>query len=117
MEGNGYLTCYFCGQNTVKRSYGDKANDTGRLELYCTSQHCDARETTLIVLRDGNSADARADVRVLRALDDGHTALEEEPSELEFKTVGELMNTTREDVTLRRIDRGDVAGAARSLGR
>jgi len=66
----GYAQCYFCGEHTAKLSGTDLRSDSGRVEVYCDNGDCDAREVTVIVTRDGNRADMRADVRILRALDD-----------------------------------------------
>jgi hypothetical protein len=63
--------CYFCGDSTVIRSWGDIEEDTGRLELYCDNQACSARSFTVLVRIDGVSAANRADNRVLNWLDRG----------------------------------------------
>lgn len=52
LEGPGYLVCPFCGARSAKRSYGDEAADNGRLKLYCTNEHCQAREIVVLVLKD-----------------------------------------------------------------
>lgn len=67
-NGSG-ACCYFCGSQTVKLSMGDYAGDTGRVEVYCDNPQCEAREVTLIVIRDGSGAGRRADVRALEAID------------------------------------------------
>ncbi|QJW36465.1 hypothetical protein [Cellulosimicrobium protaetiae] len=46
-------------------------DDDGRLQVYCDSEMCDAREVEIIVTRDGHQARDRADVRALVAIDDG----------------------------------------------
>lgn len=65
------VRCYFCGGETAIGSYGDLPDDTGRLELYCDNELCDAREVVILVRRDGDDAYVRADVRALRAIDEG----------------------------------------------
>nr|WP_202473915.1 hypothetical protein [Streptomyces sp. SID5466] len=69
-QGTGQtLPCYFCGEKTAILAFGDLPDDPGRLELYCDSPMCDAREVVVLVLRDGASADERADVRALEEVD------------------------------------------------
>ena len=63
------VLCYFCGSQTMKRSSSDVDADHGRIEMYCDSQMCQAREVIIIIRRDGAGAHRRADVRALRALD------------------------------------------------
>ncbi|MFB8181533.1 hypothetical protein ACFC8N_37040 [Streptomyces sp. NPDC055966] len=65
------LPCYFCGERTAMTSWGDLPDDTGRLEVYCDNELCDAREVVVLVQRDGAGAHDRADVRALRAIDTG----------------------------------------------
>ncbi|PYC80495.1 hypothetical protein C7C46_12390 [Streptomyces tateyamensis] len=65
------LPCYFCGSNTAMLSDHDDDRDTGRVELYCDNQDCDAREVVILVLRDGAGAHDRADVQALHAVDAG----------------------------------------------
>lgn len=62
--------CYFCGQQSAIISSGDLDNDAGRLEIYCDSPDCEAREIAVIVMRDGCHASLRADVRVLQWIDE-----------------------------------------------
>lgn len=116
-EGPGYLDCYFCGQKSVKRSYGDKADDNGRLELYCTSEYCEAREMTVIVLKDTIQAHHRADVRILAALDhdiDELTAITVDV--LPLRTLQDVMREPEPPLTARRTNRDDVVAAARGWG-
>lgn len=116
-EGSGYLDCYFCGNKSVKRSYGDEDADTGRLELYCTSEYCEAREMTVIVLKDTIQAHHRADVRLLQALDDNiHelSPLTDEVPPLRF--LRDVMNAPEPPITERRTNREDVVVAARGWG-
>ncbi|MFF9607840.1 hypothetical protein ACF1GY_37250 [Streptomyces sp. NPDC014684] len=68
-RGTDHLPCYFCGGHTAVLSFGDRTDDTGRLELYCENQMCDAREVVVLVQRDGAGAHDRADVRALREVD------------------------------------------------
>lgn len=73
-DSAGYAQCYFCGDMTAKLSADDLNGDSGRVEVYCNNGNCDAREIVVIVARDGNHSDRRADVRILDALDrDNHT--------------------------------------------
>ncbi|MBZ6211615.1 hypothetical protein KVH31_34535 [Streptomyces olivaceus] len=65
------VQCLFCGGQTVKRSSSDDDEDPGRIELYCDNGSCDAREMVLLVRRDGEKADLRADVMALRMVDEG----------------------------------------------
>ncbi len=116
-EGPGYLDCYFCGNKSVKRSYGDIASDTGRLELYCTSEYCEAREMTVIVLKDTLQAHHRADVRLLHALDDDvHELATLDDDHIPLRTLGEVMNAPEPPLVERRTHRGDVVVAARGWG-
>lgn len=115
-QGPGYLDCYFCGQKSAKRSYGDASNDNGRLELYCTSDGCEAREMTVIVLRDTIQAHHRADVRVLEALDKDIHELLPAPDVLPLRTLGDIMSAPKPPLTKRRTNRADVVVAARGWG-
>lgn len=114
-EGAGYLTCYFCGEISVKRSYGDFPEDNGRLELYCTNQNCEAREVAVIVLKDAIGAHRRADVRVLHALDEGVSEIGQQVGP-EFFTLGELNELRRDSPVGRRTEHGDVVVAAKGRG-
>ena len=69
--GMGYAQCLMCGAETLKLSSTDVWADTGRLTLYCDNMNCDAREMELVVTRDNGRALRRADVRALKAIDDG----------------------------------------------
>jgi hypothetical protein len=71
LEAGQTVRCYFCGGETAISSYGDLPGDTGRLELYCDNELCDAREVVVLVSRDGEGAHLRADVRALEAIDEG----------------------------------------------
>jgi hypothetical protein len=64
------VLCYFCGQATAIVSMGDRNQDTGRVQVYCDNHACAARETEVLVIRDGARARLRADVRALKAIDD-----------------------------------------------
>lgn len=116
MEGRGYLTCPFCGQLTAKRSYGDEAADTGRLELYCTNEDCQAREITVLVMKDSYQAHTRADVRLLRAIDTKTTSFSDEDPMPSVKYLSEMMAEQDEPLTPRRQDTGDVVAVARGVG-
>jgi hypothetical protein len=60
------FTCYWCGEQTATRSWGDLAGDTGRVEFYCENPDCTAREVDVVILDDRrHSARDRADVRAL----------------------------------------------------
>lgn len=116
MEGGGYLTCPFCGQLSAKRSYGDEPADTGRLELYCTNEDCQAREITVLVMKDSYQAHTRADVRLLRAIDAGTTTFTEDDEPPKAVFLGELMAKRGETLTPRRQNTDDVRAAARGVG-
>ncbi|MFB6489617.1 hypothetical protein P2A57_24370 [Xanthomonas perforans] len=49
-------------------SLGDEPSDNKRVEVYCDSQSCEAREV-IVLVRRGDGANMRADVRALAALD------------------------------------------------
>lgn len=67
--GSEAIICYLCGSSTMMRSWGDLADDHGRIQLYCDNPDCAAREVEMIVLEDGNPATGRrADVRALMAV-------------------------------------------------
>lgn len=59
--------CYLCGKRTVLRSFsGDMKSDHGRVQVYCDNDQCDARETEVIVVRDGTkTTPERTDVRIM----------------------------------------------------
>ncbi|MFE9172780.1 hypothetical protein ACFYNZ_25445 [Streptomyces kebangsaanensis] len=69
--GAARFQCYFCGGQTATRSIDDVEADNGRIDLYCDNEDCAAREVTVIVRRDGDGAQGRADVRALAAIDEG----------------------------------------------
>lgn len=60
--------CPFCGNRSTILSMTDHEEDTGRIEVYCKSDGCEAREITILRMR-GEDAGRRADVRVLQELD------------------------------------------------
>ncbi|MFE2755654.1 hypothetical protein ACFXGA_27005 [Actinosynnema sp. NPDC059335] len=65
------MLCYFCGEFSAIVSLHDRAADVGRVEVYCTNSDCEAREMTVLVMKDGTRETAeRSDVRVLRMIDD-----------------------------------------------
>jgi len=75
----GYAICPFCGASTLKLSVSDLYVDPGRLTVYCDNMNCDARETEVIVMRDGGNSGRRADVRAIRAIDAGKAEQDPEP--------------------------------------
>jgi hypothetical protein len=100
------VQCYFCGQMTAKRSTTDHDQDTGRVELYCQSDLCDAREMVVLVRRDGAGATWRADSRALAALDEGRLDIDEvlrqTSSEDMFLTFSEVARDRSEETVQRR---------------
>jgi hypothetical protein len=70
-RGNGKRTCPFCGAVTLSTSYGDIPQDTRRLEFYCHSNECEAREIVVVAERTHPGRTQRADVEVLRDVDTG----------------------------------------------
>ncbi|MFE9812388.1 hypothetical protein [Streptomyces sp. NPDC005548] len=86
------VQCMFCGAKTLKRSATDREQDTGRMELYCDNQFCDAREMVLLVRRDGADAIFRADVKALNLIDNGeldvHAAF---PPEMKSVSMADLL--------------------------
>lgn len=60
-------SCLFCGQDTAILSFGDMAEDKGRVQIYCENSDCDAQEVEVIVVEDGMATTrGRTDVRILR---------------------------------------------------
>lgn len=108
----GYAQCYFCGGMAAKLSVGDLSGDSGRVEVYCDNGDCDARETVVLVARDGHHSDRRADVRILDALDrDNHTT---EQGPLVAKPLKDVAaeRESEEAILTRRQDRGPVSYAS-----
>lgn len=66
LDNGETVPCYFCGEIAIIQSYSDNQADNGRLEVYCNSPQCDARETTVLVMR-GGGAHLRADVKALNS--------------------------------------------------
>jgi hypothetical protein len=65
-ERRNFAGCYFCGEHTLIPSSGDLPLDRRRVQVYCDNDQCDARETEVIVMRDGTETTAaRTDVRIL----------------------------------------------------
>ena len=59
--------CYLCGEREAFLSSTDWPSDHGRVTVYCDGRDCDARETEVIVMRDGTTTTpARADVQVMQ---------------------------------------------------
>jgi hypothetical protein len=55
-----------CGKRTAIQSFGDLPTDHGRVQMYCENEHCDARETEVIVVDDGTTTTpGRTDVRIM----------------------------------------------------
>lgn len=87
----GPQLCVFCGQTQCIRSRGDVAADTGRIQLYCDNDRCEAREVELIVMRDGTVETLkRPDVEALRAIDEP-PALRQSDKPM-FRTAGEWID-------------------------
>lgn len=116
LAAQGYAQCYFCGAQTAKLSAVDLSGDTGRVEVYCDNSDCEAREVAVIVLRDGNRASDRADVRMLRAVDeDNHTT---DPRPMEAFTIAELgrrVDQQTSGMLQRRTDEGPASYAAAGI--
>lgn len=114
---SGYAQCYFCGEMTAKLSIGNLGSDKGRVEVYCNSSECDAREMAVIVLRDGAHAIDRSDVRILRAIDENNRTEDEKP--IVLRTFGDLMSTPRNETEIldRRVDAGPATYAVPGAGR
>jgi hypothetical protein len=68
LSQNRYTRCPFCGEESAILSVSVRSADYGRVEIYCDSPECDAREI-IILVRRGEGAHQRADVRALRAVD------------------------------------------------
>lgn len=85
---NTATRCPFCGADTAILSAHDDPDDPGRVELYCDNGNCDAREITILVMRDGTfDTGERTDVRALRAVDHG-------PEDEAVPTLGHLFGGT-----------------------
>ncbi|WP_431220103.1 hypothetical protein [Leifsonia xyli] len=108
----GYAQCYFCGEHTAKVSGGDLPGDNGRVEIYCDNTSCEAREVAVVVLRDGSKADTRADVRLLRAIDNDTHSTDWPPVEV-VSWEGILDRTGNDgEVVARRTSRDPVTYSA-----
>jgi hypothetical protein len=60
------VNCYMCGNRTAILSFNDLPTDHGRVTVYCEHVLCDARETEVIIVRDGTTTTpGRTDVRIL----------------------------------------------------
>jgi hypothetical protein len=87
------LTCPFCGDPSATVSMTDLASDPVRLELYCDSDACDAREFVVLLLRGNLRQDlVRADVAALRAVDDGTQAEQHADGLHDFRSLGEVLS-------------------------
>ena len=73
-----HFRCMFCGDETAILSANDHIGDYGRVEVYCDSPECDAREVVLLIRR-GEGANRRADVRALAAVDKSVPYTDPEP--------------------------------------
>lgn len=60
--------CLFCGEMSCAADRGDDPADTGRLHLSCTNPRCAVLGFVVLVMRDGNLASDRKDVRALHDL-------------------------------------------------
>ncbi|MCS5487389.1 hypothetical protein NY588_09645 [Curtobacterium flaccumfaciens pv. beticola] len=109
---SGYAQCYFCGDMSAKLSSTDLRSDSGRVEVYCDNGNCDAREVIVVVARDGNHSDRRADVRILDALDRDTHSTEQKP--LVARSLQEIADAqdSEEAVVARRQDRGAASYAS-----
>ena len=81
----------FCGDETVILSDFDRALDYGRVEVYCDSPECDAREVVLLIRR-GEGANMRADVRALEAVDRLAPLVEPSPNPAETEYEAECLS-------------------------
>lgn len=66
--------CPWCGENTWIVSRDDVEDDLGRVQMFCSNDQCESQETELLVMRAYDAttlAQRRADIRALRAIDDG----------------------------------------------
>jgi ribosomal protein L37AE/L43A len=65
--------CPWCGENSWIVSREDVGDDLGRVQMFCTNTQCESQETELLIVRayGVTLAQKRADVRALRAIDDG----------------------------------------------
>lgn len=91
-------TCPWCGDKTWFLSFGDIADDHGRVQMYCDNPGCDSRETELMIVR-GERANSRADVQALRMIDDGqHTGEGPPPSSITVSDPQERARSQRRKV-------------------
>ncbi len=67
VAGEPGLLCPFCGTDELLVSTRDREEDSGRVQMYCSSPECDAREFEIIVRRDGQP-EKRADIDALDRL-------------------------------------------------
>lgn len=102
-DEHGYLTdysCPYCGGQSLLTSYGDIPDDRYRVEVYCDNPSCVIRTMAIVALRsDSPLAHERADVKALRAVDNG---TEEEQEEEGYELI--------------RDERGEVIGRGISAG-
>ncbi|MWV58725.1 hypothetical protein [Rathayibacter sp. VKM Ac-2754] len=108
----GYAQCYFCGQMTAKLSESDVEADTGRVDVYCNNTWCEARETTVLILRDGAAASDRADTRMPAAIDNDLHSTQQKP--FKVLSLGELLEDepAEAEIVARRTDDGPADYAA-----
>jgi hypothetical protein len=109
--------CPYCGGQSLLISYGDIPDDKYRIELYCENSHCVVREMTIIALRtDTTVARDRADVRALRAVDqgteeeqiaEGHELIRDESGRVigSATSLGDILNMDLDASALRRRER------------
>lgn len=60
--------CLYCGEMSCTVDPGDDAADTGRVRLRCANPKCAVKQFVVVVMRDGNLASDRKDVRALHDL-------------------------------------------------
>lgn len=109
-RSRSYAQCYFCGEMTAMISANDLASDTGRVEVYCNNTRCEAREMTVLVSRDGSKASSRADVRILKSIDEDTRS--SAPPPWTPIPLGQIVEGSDKQSLSRRLDGGPVSYAA-----
>lgn len=92
----GSMPCPYCGELTLIVSMMDIVGDDLRVELYCSSDLCEARSFAIVLM--SHYGMARADTQALHAVDQGNDPAEEDI--LSPASVARFAN--REDVVLER---------------
>lgn len=112
-EKSGVL-CYFCGEFSAIVSLYDRPADNGRVEVYCTNSDCEAREITILVMKDGTlETFERSDVRMLRVIDEPSRRGQLRPDRrrpLPEDSVVDRLLQGHDEVVARRLSPGAVAG-------